>query len=275
MVTRTALIVAILATGVAGCIGPSGDRPTKRGARVPYLNIDPAALLIDDQPIWDRQPATPRAVTDARGRRLHIVVAGDTGIAIARAYGVAWRNVIAANMLTDPFTLRVGQRLILPSPAPDPEARAAAFRIDIGDIASGGVPAREANAAVTPPGRFAKRLLWPVDGRVAERFGRVGTGRINRGVEIAAAPGSVIRAAAPGTVAFVGNGGSAGYGGLILIRHGDGWISAYGRAAQASVMRDQQVTAGQPIGLLGVDPLHFELRERTVAVDPIAYLQRR
>jgi murein DD-endopeptidase MepM/ murein hydrolase activator NlpD len=211
--------------------------------------------------------------------RYHRVGTGETGIAIARAYGIPWSAIVTANGLTEPFVLRVGQRLLLPGAMiPSAEARAMAFKIDIDDIATGGTPAR----TVTGPfpeslqSAFAGRFAWPVSGTIAERFGPAGTGRVNHGIEIAAPVGSNIRAAADGTVAFVGNGGSAGYGGLILVRHGNGWISAYGRAAQSTVARGQNVKAGQTIGSIGDDAkLHFELRQDRVAVDPIRYLLAR
>ena len=111
------------------------------------------------------------------------------------------------------------------------------------------------------------------DGSALQR--PVGEGRVNRGIEIAAPDGEPIRAAADGTIAFVGNGGSAGYGGLILIRHGGGWISAYGRAASATVARGQSVRAGDIIGRTGNEGLHFQLRQNRTAIDPVAHLPPR
>ena len=76
--------------------------------------------------------------------RYHLVSEGETGIAIARAYGVSWKDVVASNGLEDPFILRRGQRLLLPKAGTRPqtlEERAAAFRIDIDDILTGGQPA--------------------------------------------------------------------------------------------------------------------------------------
>jgi murein DD-endopeptidase MepM/ murein hydrolase activator NlpD len=211
--------------------------------------------------------------------RYHRVGTGETGIAIARAYGIPWSVIVTANSLAEPFVLRVGQRLLLPGEAvPSAETRAAAFKVDIDDISTGGTPARTITGPFPEPPAtdFAGRFSWPLTGTVAERFGPAGEGRINRGIEILAPSGSEIRAAADGTVAFVGNGGSAGYGGLILLRHGDGWISAYGRAAQATVARGQTVEAGQTIGSIGDEAkLHFELRRNRVAVDPSKFLPLR
>jgi murein DD-endopeptidase MepM/ murein hydrolase activator NlpD len=208
--------------------------------------------------------------------RFHRVGTGETGIAIARAYGIPWSAIVTANNLAEPFVLRVGQRLLLPGEATlSTEARAAAFRVNIDDIETGSAPA-QTNVSDAPPSNFGGRFNWPLAGTLAEKFGPAGEGRINRGIEISAPAGSDIRAAADGTVAFVGNGGSAGYGGLILLRHGDGWISVYGRAAQANVARGQRVEAGQVIGTISDDAkLHFELRQNRTAVDPQKHLPPR
>ena len=205
--------------------------------------------------------------------RYHRVGSGETGIAIARAYGIPWRVIVTANNLAEPFVLRVGQRLLLLGEAtPSADVRAAAFRINIDDIETGSAPAQTV-VSDAPASNFAGRFNWPLTGTITERFGPVGVGRINRGIEIAAPSGSDIRATADGTVAFVGNSGSVGYGGLILVRHGDGWISVYGRAAQATVVRGQGVKAGQTIGSIGDEAkLHFELRRNRAAVDPTKYL---
>jgi lipoprotein NlpD len=235
--------------------------------------------LLDEAPVWERRTVSVNAKTDATGRRFHSVGPGDTGIAIARAYGIPWAAIVMANDLAEPFILHVGQSLLLPDAATSSaETRAAAFKIDIDDIATGGTLAQTTTGPVfeAPVTGFAGRFYWPLNGVVAERFGPAGEGRVNRGIEIAAPTGSDIRAAADGTVAFVGNGGSAGYGGLILVRHGDGWISAYGRAAQAIVARGQTVKAGERIGSISDDAkLHFELRHNRTAVDPAKYLSPR
>lgn len=266
---------------LAGCVPPGVTRlPEPAPKRSNDPRIEPLLDgLLDEAPIWERRTVDVNARIDADGRRFHAVSAGDTGIAIARAYGIPWASIVAANSLTEPFILHVGQRLLLPGDStPSAETRAAAFKIDIDDIATGGTPAQAVTTPVpeAPVSGFAGRFNWPTNGSIAERFGPVGEGRVNRGIEIAAPAGSEIRAAANGTVAFVGNGGSAGYGGLILLRHGDGWISAYGRAAQATVARGQTVKAGQVIGSIGDEAkLHFELRRNRTAVDPVKQLPAR
>ena len=86
------------------------------------------------------------------GGRYHLVAEGETGIAIAAAYGVPWSQIVAVNGLEEPYMLRRGRRLLLPgntpASAPDLEQRAAAFRIDIDDVLTGGQPAAAENAPV-------------------------------------------------------------------------------------------------------------------------------
>jgi murein DD-endopeptidase MepM/ murein hydrolase activator NlpD len=226
------------------------------------------------------------------GGRYHNVGEGETGIAIARAYGISWQEIIAANALEPPYALRIGRRLLLPGDAL--ETRASAFRLDIEDILTGGEPAAIAEAptaapqpaptrplppgvAVTEPARFAGSFAWPAAGSVANRFGPLGEGQVNQGIDIAVSQGAPVSAAADGVVAFVGN-DVANYGGLILIRHGEGWITAYGRATAASVTRGQSVKRGQIIGKAGsgnAPLLFFQMRKGGKPVDPVKQLPTR
>ncbi len=232
------------------------------------------------------------------GGRYHLVRQGQTGIAIARAYAVEWSRIVAANDLAEPYILRVGQRVLIPG-ADRPRSasdRAAAFTLDIDDILTGGEPALATNQApvkavtsprrvlpataaitapVTSPGRFA----WPVDGKVVKRFGRGGSGERNDGIKIAVALDTPIKAAADGTVAYVGD-GIAALGGLIIVKHGGGWTSIYGHASKLMVQRGQAVKRGQTIALSGDSgfadrpELHFELRQGRTPVDPTTQLPR-
>ena len=236
------------------------------------------------------------------GGRYHSVNSGETGIAIARAYGAPWREVVALNGLEEPFILRVGQKLLLPAATPlDPtsmtvEQRASAFKLDIDDIVTGSQPAmadsgntaepsdwRKAIAptkVVTPPSAFAGRFNWPVDGTLLSSFGSKGGGKVNDGLNIAVPTGTPIRAAADGVVAYSGDEIDV-FGGLILINHGSGWVTAYGHADRLNVTRGQQVSAGETIGLAGETgyvqqpQLHFEIRKNRKPVDPATYLPKR
>lgn len=231
------------------------------------------------------------------GGRYHLVAEGETGIAIASTYGVAWSRIVAANGLAEPFVLRRGQRLLLPddTPARPPsiEQRAAAFRIDIDDVLTGGQPAAADNAPaptassprrplptnvpIAPPGRFAGSFAWPARGTILSRFGPGESGARNNGIDIAVPIGTPIQAAADGVVAYAGD-KVAVFGGLVLLNHGVGWVSAYGHASRVDVVRGQKVAKGQVIGLTGdtgyasKPKLHFELRKDRAPVNPLGQL---
>ena len=230
--------------------------------------------------------------------RYHLVSEGESGIAIARAYGIAWRDIVDRNGLEDPFILRNGQRLLLPDSGKQPqtlEERAAAFRIDIDDILTGGQPAlREgeetaratptpkplpATAAITEPSRFTGSFAWPIKGKVLSPFGQFGSGLRNDGLDIAVPKGTPIKAAADGVVAYAGDEIKL-FGGLVLINHGSGWVTAYGHADSLNVVRGQKVTRGQVIGLSGASgfvsepKLHFEIRRDRKPVDPLLHLPK-
>jgi murein DD-endopeptidase MepM/ murein hydrolase activator NlpD len=122
-------------------------------------------------------------------------------------------------------------------------------------------------------------LIWPIHGRIVETFGTKKDFRTLDGIEIEAPAGAPFRAAANGTVVYVGN-QLVGYGWLILIRHENNVMSAYAYAQSVNVREGQRVTRGQVIGLVGTTGrattprLHFQVRENTHPVDPISRLPR-
>lgn len=232
------------------------------------------------------------------GGRYHLVRTGETGIAIARAYSIEWSKIIAANTLAEPYILRTGQRLLIPTTRPETiEERAARFHIDIDDILTGGEPAIAVKAkpakptassarvlpATTPvagPARLTGQFQWPLKGSVVKRFGPGKSGERNDGIKIAAPLDTPVLAAADGVVAYVGSDVPA-LGGLVIVKHGNGWTSVYGHAGQLLVQRGQSVKKGQMIALSGNSgfadrpELHFELRQGRMPVDPLARLPAR
>jgi len=123
------------------------------------------------------------------------------------------------------------------------------------------------------------KFVWPVQGHIIEGFGSSRHGERNDGINIATQDGAPIRAAAAGTVTYTGN-ELKGYGNLVLIRHDNGYVTAYAHAGSIRVSRGDVVERGQIIGTAGqtgdVDrpQLHFEIRKGVQAVDPIQYLNR-
>ncbi len=239
------------------------------------------------------------------GGRYHLVRDGETGIAIAVAYGVDWSRIIAVNSLQEPYILRTGQRLLIPdtaSPTGRPETieqRAARFHLDldVDDIVTGGQPAiaeRAKPAAptsssarvlspttpVAAPARLAGGFQWPLKGNVVKRFGPGASGERNDGIKIATPLDTPVLASADGVVAYVGSDIPA-LGGLVILRHGDGWTTVYGHAGQLLVQRGQAVKKGQMIALSGNSgfadrpELHFEIRQGRNPVDPLPRLPAR
>ena len=132
--------------------------------------------------------------------------------------------------------------------------------------------------APTPQIAGSSKFLWPTDGQIASRFGTKSGGLKNDGINIAAPAGSPVRATADGTVAYAGNELQA-YGNLVLIRHEDGWMSAYAHNQELRVARGERVRQGQMIAQVGQTgnvpgpQVHFELRTgKGRPVDPLKHL---
>jgi murein DD-endopeptidase MepM/ murein hydrolase activator NlpD len=219
------------------------------------------------------------------GGLYHRVGPGETGIAIARAYGAVWADIVMMNALQPPYTLQVGQNLLLPSAAAasevptdvTPEMRAAAFVLNIDDIVTGGNPAGATPVAAPIASAFAGAFAWPLQGTIIGRFGSQGGGRVNDGLNIAAISGTLVRAAAPGTVVYSGNEIGV-FGGLVLVDHGGGWVTAYGHLGSLNVAKGDRVASGQVVGGVGetgyvTQPqLHFEIRQNRRPLDPLTKL---
>ena len=128
-----------------------------------------------------------------------------------------------------------------------------------------------------PARREGERFLWPVKGKIISGFGPKKGGLNNDGINIAAPAGTHVMAADNGVVAYAGN-ELRGFGNLLLIRHADGWVTAYAHNAKLLVKRGEKVRRGQPIAEIGstgnvsAPQLHFEIRKGTDPVDPLKYL---
>jgi murein DD-endopeptidase MepM/ murein hydrolase activator NlpD len=181
-----------------------------------------------------------------------------------------------------------------PAPSRTPAATNLGPRVvQIPDAGSG--QARTGSGAASEPARIASRgdtatdaspetgaakFRWPVTGgRMIGNFGKRSDGTHNDGINLAVPFGTEVRAADGGRVAYAGN-ELKGYGNLILIRHDNGWVTAYAHGDELLVKRDDVVRKGQVIARAGksgtVDQpqLHFELRQGAKPVDPLPYMER-
>lgn len=135
-------------------------------------------------------------------------------------------------------------------------------------------PSRRPAAGVPkPPPRSSSKFRWPLSGKILSSYGSKGSGVHNDGINIEAAAGTIVRAAENGVVAYSGN-ELRGFGRLLLIRHADGWVTAYAHLSDVLVNRGQTVKRGQEVAKVGRTgnvsrpQLHFEIRQGTRAVDP-------
>ncbi len=145
-------------------------------------------------------------------------------------------------------------------------------------LAESAPPASTLSAAadVGGPGFDAGRWEWPTRGKVARDFSGDGS---SKGIDIAGDTGQIVVAAAGGRVVYSGS-ALKGYGELVIIKHDEQYLSAYGYNRRRLVEEGQQVAAGQPIAELGLGPeqrplLHFEIRDRGKPIDPLPLLPRR
>ncbi len=290
------------------------------------------------------QPAYGAAVPATRvaAGASHVVQPGETLNSVARHYQISPAALGTANNIAPGMTVRTGQTLIIPppapghlaqavpaAPAPAPMPRAAAPARPVVAQASPvappapsvrpaptpavtrapapapstsavaeqppAAPAPTKTAAVQPKVETAAKVSAvepedapraagsgpqfraPVRGRVIASFGPKPGGAHNDGVNFAVPSGTAVRAAEDGVVAYAGN-ELKGYGNLVLIKHSDGYVTAYAHASELDVKRGDTVRRGQIIAKAGQSgnvqspQLHFEIRKGSTAVDPSRYV---
>lgn len=224
--------------------------------------------------------------------RYHVVSKGDTLYNISKRHNVDINSLSRINNLDAPYALRIGQRLILPgsvvektsttyTPAPVKTTSAqktSGFSFWGNSSKQNVTPKKSTYQTPTPVKKRKGKFMWPVKGPIISNYGALGKGRNNDGINIKAPLGSTVKAADTGTIAYAGN-ELKGFGNLILVKHNDGWITAYAHADKILVKKGQKVRKGEKIATVGSTggvnspQLHFEIRAGKKAVNPKAYLQ--
>jgi murein DD-endopeptidase MepM/ murein hydrolase activator NlpD len=239
--------------------------------------------------------ATPPRSTPATGREpvRHVVERGETAYTVARRYNVTTAALAEWNGLGPDLALRAGQTLLIPPAAegarPPPPATAAATPPGAGSptpappSAARPLPAQDAPPAASAPpapaspdlgatrtAASAARFVMPAEGRIIRSF----EPRKNEGIDIGAAAGSPVRAAADGTVAAITR--DTDQVPIVVIRHADNLLTVYANVDGIAVAKDGAVRRGQTIARVraGSSPfLHFEVRRGFEALDPMPFLQ--
>lgn len=287
---------------ISGPVAPTRRAPEPRPPepRPPEPRPQPG-----QDPRYQTPPADAVAPPAASGATFQYVVQpGDTVAGIGRRFGVRAQTLIELNGLQPHGAIQAGKPLTLPSAArdggSDPYAtgpaptgmrggpaptQAAAGRFNPGPAPASPMPTAApppTAASVNASGRG--RFIWPVRGDILTRFGTMGTSLRNDGINIGAAEGAPVKAAAAGEVVYAGS-VIAAFGNMVLIKHADGWVTAYGYMSRIDVRMRDQVTQGQVIGAVGTSggvsqpQLHFEIRfapnprEKAAPVDPLPILR--
>ena len=256
-------------------------------------------------------PAASKPVAAAAApSSVHIVNRGDTLMSIARRNSVPVGELAKANNLDQTAKLSLGMKLTVPGsksvaavPPAQPAIVVAAPAQPVAPVAApgtkmasaGGPPqaARLASAttnvveekpvveqASVKPSEATGALptfRWPVRGKVITTYGSKTNGKSNDGINLAVPEGTPVKAAEDGVVAYSGN-ELKGYGNLVLVRHSNGYVTAYAHASELMVKRGDTIKRGQIIaksgqsGEVGSPQLHFEIRKGSSPVDPLQFL---
>ncbi|KOP55660.1 peptigoglycan-binding protein LysM [Pseudomonas coronafaciens pv. porri] len=229
----------------------------------------------------------------------YVVRRGDTLFSIAFRYGWDWKALAARNQIPEPFTIKPGQTIRFDGRSSSTQGVAStsesgrpATTSSTTTSSSGSVKTTvmskpvavvpvvippSATTATGPAGRSPSGWTWPSSGILIGKFSS--NGSLNKGIDIAGDLGQPVLAASDGSVVYAGS-GLRGYGELIIIKHSDTYVSAYGHNRRLLVREGQQVKAGQTIaemGSTGTDrvKLYFEIRRQGKPVDPLGFLPRR
>ena len=207
---------------------------------------------------------------------------GDTLSSISRETGISVDRLAALNNISNPSMIRVGQRLRLSDDAFVPAdgsdrsgtSMAQSRMGDDSDSQASGAPAPvSADPSNVTPAADASKLamVWPAKGEIIQKFTPE-----TKGIDIAGALGEPVVAAAGGNVVFAGN-AVRGFGNLVIVDHGDGFITAYAHNEKLMVKKGDAVKKSQQIATLGQSAtssprLHFEVRRNGTPVNPLRYL---
>lgn len=296
------------ASAIAQSNGFAPNAPVHPGQRVviPRYNYAaaPAAAPAPAPYTPPPAPAATRASVNTTSHRTapvpsaqgqaHIVKPGETLIGLSRRYNRPIGEIASANNLQPYHKVQAGDRIIIPgagrvAAASQPQiqhqpqlqqpryaaAQAPAPTARMVTPAAEKPPVEETNSA--EPSAGAPGFRWPARGRIITGFGPKPTGQQNDGINLALPEGTPVKAADDGVVAYAGN-ELKGYGNLVLIRHANGFVTAYAHASEVMVKRGDAIKRGQVIAKSGqtgnvTSPqLHFEIRKGASPVDPMQHL---
>ena len=218
-------------------------------------------------PVWD--------IGDTRtpGSEVHRVQKGDTLYSIAWRYGLDYKALVAVNGIKPPYTIFVDQKIGLRG-----EAKKSVRKKTQSTQRKIKSKPRPKSRPKTPAPSNVDQVVWqwPIRGEVIKVFAL--SGNINKGIDIKGSAGDRVNSAAAGVVVYAG-GNLRGYGKLVIVKHNDRFLSAYGNNQDVRVKEGDQVIGGQMLARVGttgsdIEMLHFEIRLNGKPENPRQYLPR-
>jgi murein DD-endopeptidase MepM/ murein hydrolase activator NlpD len=285
-------------------VAPAAPAPTRVATAAPPAKPQLAA---PPQPapvsVAASVPVVRTAAAAPASAGVHVVVAGDTLSKISKVHSKPLLDILKANNLAPNARLNIGDRIVIPGvrtaaapakdapnatqakaavpavPAPKAPGRQASNEpvqaVNVVTPSSDAAPPANAHAKVAEAA--SPTFRWPVKGRVIAGFGPKTNGQQNDGINLAVPEGTPVKAAEDGVVAYAGN-ELKGYGNLVLVRHSNGYVTAYAHAKELLVKRGDAIKRGQTIansgqtGNVDAPQLHFEIRKGPAPVDPLPML---
>lgn len=230
-----------------------------------------------------RVPVEEGSTTSRVASDIYVVRSGDTLFSIAWRYGLDFRKLANANRVSSPYVIYPGQKILLEEKiviSPQKQTSRIQANRNVGSTAKKNqtrppvaVSKVKAKPAHSNPGTWH----WPTKGKVISTFGSGGS--VHKGIDIAGKLGEPVIATAAGRVVYAGS-GILGYGNLLIVKHSEQYLSAYGHNSRLLVKEGAEVKARQKIAEKGNSgtnkvKLHFEIRREGKPIDPIRMLPRR
>jgi murein DD-endopeptidase MepM/ murein hydrolase activator NlpD len=274
----------VSAAAILQANGYKGPRTLSPGQQL----IIPHPTAVVAAPAMVAPASKPVAVASA-APSVHVVNPGETLLSIARRNHVSVAELARANGIERSAKLKLGTKLTVPTLQPAAPLAAPATKLAV-VTPDPQQKARLAQSAPTAEETAAERPVkaaeatgalptfrWPVRGKVITSYGAKTNGKANDGINLAVPEGTPVKAADDGVVAYSGN-ELKGYGNLVLVRHANGYVTAYAHASELLVKRGDTIKRGQVIaksgqsGEVSSPQLHFEIRKGSSPVDPLQFL---
>src|SRR6266702_104839 len=290
----------VSAAAILQANGYKGPRALSPGQQL-IIPLQTAAVAAAPAPAVAPPVSKPVAAAPAAAT-VHVVNKGDTLHSIAHQHHVPVAELARANNLDQSAKLSLGMKLTVPgaktaavAPAPVAAPVPAVSTVPATKMVATAQPqsarlvqptanveesAATAEAPAVKPSEATGALptfRWPVRGKVITSYGAKTNGKSNDGINVAVPEGTPVKAAEDGVVAYSGN-ELKGYGNLVLVRHSNGYVTAYAHASELMVKRGDPIKRGQIIaksgqsGEVASPQLHFEIRKGSSPVDPLQFL---